>query len=129
MVYINENEYPQNYDWLSQKQQDAILDYITDGAEYARHWWRMYCEHKNKDDADVYKKIWKEIEDELDAISYFLGVVLGIKIEYGWCGHRGKYFLATYDDAVAENDYYYDIALDAEGDVDEYISGGDCENE
>ena len=129
MVYINEDEYPQNYDWLSQKQQDAILDYITEGAEYARHWWRMYCEHQNKDDADVYKKIWKEIEDELDAISHFLGVVLGIKVEYGRCGHRGKYFLATYNDAVAENDYYYDIACDADGDVDEYIFGGDCENE
>ena len=33
MVYINEDEYPQNYDWVSQKQQDAILDYITDAAE------------------------------------------------------------------------------------------------
>ena len=53
MVYINEDEYPQNYDWLSQKQQNAILDYITEGAEYARHWWRMYCEHQNTDDADA----------------------------------------------------------------------------
>lgn len=129
MVYINEDEYPQNYDWLSQKQQDAILDYITHGAEYAQHWWRMYCEHKNKDDADVYKKIWKEVVGELDDISHFLDVVLGIKVEYNWCGHRGEYFLATYDDAISENDYYYDIARDAEGDVDEYISGGDCENE
>lgn len=129
MVYINEDEYPQNYDWLSQKQQDAILDYITDGAEYAQHWWRMYCEHKNKDDADVYKKIWTEVVDELDAISHFLDVVLEIKVEYGWCGHRNKYFLATYDDAVAENDYYLDIALDAEGDVDLCYIGGNYENE
>lgn len=129
MVYINEDEYPQNYDWLPQQQQDAILDYVTDCAEYAQLWWRMYCEHKDKDDADIYKKIWKEGEDELDDISYFLDVVLGIKVEYDWCGHRNKYFLATYNDAVAENDYYYDIARDAEGDVDEYICGGDYENE
>ena len=128
MIYINEDEYPQNYDWLSQKQQDAILDYITDCAEYAQYWWRMYCEHKDKDDADIYKKIWKDVEDELDAISHFLDGVLGIKVEYNWCGHRNKYFLATYNDAVAENDYYYDIALDAEGDVDEYICG-DYNNE
>lgn len=129
MVYINEDEYPQNYDWLSQKQQDAILDYITEGAEYAQHWWRMYCEHQNENDADVYKKVWEEIADELDAISHFLDVVLGIKVEYGWCGHRNKHFLATYNDAVVENNYYYEIACDTEGDVDEYISGGDCENE
>ena len=129
MVYINEDEYPQNYDWLSQKQQDAILDYITEGAEYARHWWRMYCEHQNTDDADVYKKVWEEVADELDAISHFLSVVLGIKVEYGWCGHRNKHFLATYNDAVVENNYYYEIACDTEGDVDECISGGDCENE
>lgn len=129
MVYINEDEYPQNYDWLSQKQQDAILDYITDGDECARHWWRMYCEHKDEDGADVYKKNWKEIEDELDAISHFLDVVLGIKVEYGWRGHRNKYFLATYDDAVSEDDYYYDIASDAEGDVDLCYIGGDYENE
>lgn len=129
MVYINENEYPQNYDWLSQEQQDAILDYIADGAELARNWWRMYCKHKGKDDADFYKKYWKETEDELNAVIYFLAIILGIKVEYDWCGHRGKYFLATYDDAVSENDYYYDIARDAEGDVDEYISGGDCESE
>ena len=129
MVYINEDEYPQNYDWLSQQQQDAILDYITDGAEYAQHWWRMYCEHKNEDDADIYKKIWKEVEDELDAISHFLDVVLWIKVEYNWCGHRNEYFLAAYNDAVAENDYYYDIARDAEGDVDLCYIGGDYENE
>ena len=129
MVYINEDEYPQNYDWLSQKQQDAILDYITDCAEYAQHWWRTYYEHKNKDDADIYKKIWKEVEDELDAISHFLDVVLWIKVEYNWCGHRNEYFLATYNDAVAENDYYYDIARDAEGDVDLCYIGGDYKNE
>ena len=127
MVYINEGEYPQNYDWLSQKQQDAILDYITDSDECARNWWRMYCEHKYEGGADIYKKNWKEIEDELDAISHFLGAVLGIKVEYGWCGHRDKYFLATYDDAVSENDYYYDMARDAEGDVDEYRYGGDID--
>ena len=125
MVYINEDEYPQNYDWLSQKQQDAILDYITNGAEYAWDRWRMYCEHKNTDDADFYKRSWRWAEDELHAITHFLDVVLGIKIEYGWCGHRDKYFLATYNDAVFENDYCYDIARDVEGDVDLCYTGGD----
>lgn len=131
MYYINEDAYPQNYDWLAKEQQKAILDYFIDAKKQCHDWCVLYSNTKknNPSEAVVYKNRWKRADKELDAIDSFLSNVLNIKIEYDWCGHRGEYFLATYDDAVAENDYYYDIARDAEGDVDEYISGGDCENE
>lgn len=129
MHYIVEDTYPENYDWLPKDKQQAILNYLTDAKEQSDIWYMRYLQNQNTPNADIYKKIWQEYFDKCDAIAYFLARTLGIYIEYNWCGHRNKYFLATYNDAVAENDYYYDIASDADGDVDEYLFGGDCENE
>lgn len=129
MVYINEDEYPQNYDWLSQKQQEDILRAVKEYRNHAANLWQDYESHRGIIGESEYCRQWCRAEDIACEIDRFLLDVLNIHVEYGWCGHRGEYFLATYNDAVAENDYYYDIARDAEGDVDEYISGGDCENE
>lgn len=30
-----------------------------------------------------------------------------IYVGYGWVGHRGEYFLATYDDALAQEEFNY----------------------
>ena len=124
--YINEDTYPQDYDWLSDAQVLSLLKAWHDREEMAREYAQKG--HSFGPDSDYYTES-ENILRENEAIHEFLISALNIHIEHGWSGYRGKYFLATYDDAVAENDYYYDIARDAEGDVDLCCIGGDYENE
>lgn len=129
-LYINENEYPQNYDWLPQEKQQAIVDTMNELYQDKLETFGM-ARSKSSALTEEYhnflEEMWKNkcqreygMMDMLDA--------LGIKVEYDWVGHRGTHFLATYDDALAQQDYYNDTARDDEGDVDEYLSGGDCGN-
>ena len=130
-LYIDENEYPQNYNWLPQEKQQAIVDIMNELYQDKLETFRM-ARSKSFTPVEGYhdflEQMWKNkcqreygMMDMLDA--------LGIKVEYDWVGHRRTHFLATYDDALAQQDYYNSVAYDAEGDVDEYISGGNCENE
>ena len=129
MYYLDEDCFPADYDWLTQEQQEGILRAVKEYRDHAASLWHDYQSRKGTDESEYFRQAWRRAEDVACAIDRFLLDVLNIHVEYNWCGHRNKYFLATYNDAVAENDYYYDIALDADGDVDEYISGSDCENE
>lgn len=125
-LYVDENKYPQNYDWLSDAQVLSLLRAWRDREEMAREYAQKG--YSFGPDTDYYTES-ENILRENEAIHEFLVSALNIHIEHGWSGYRGKYFLATYDDAVAENDYYLDIARDAEGDVDEYIRGGAYDSE
>lgn len=123
-LYINENDYPQNYDWLSQEKQQAIIDMLNENRESS---WRLYRMARSKDfqkHADFLERQWHTRLDRENAMVDLLDAI-GVKIEYDWIGHRGTYFLATYDDALAQQEYYDDIVLDADGDVDQYRIGGD----
>lgn len=125
-LYVDENKYPQNYDWLSDAQVLSLLRAWRDREEMAREYAQKG--HSFGPDSDYYTES-ENILRENEAIHEFLVSALNIHIEYGWSGYREKYFLAMYDDAVAENDYYLDIARDAEGDVDQYRVGGDYDTE
>ena len=129
MPHINEDCYPANYDWLTQEQQENILREVKEYYDCVANLWRDYQSHKDKDEGEYFRQAWYRAKGIACAIDEFLLNVLNVHVEYGWCGHRDEYFLATYDDAVSENAYYYDIACDAEGDVDECYAGGDYENE
>lgn len=129
MYYLDEDCFPTDYDWLTQEQQENILRAVKEYRDYAAKLWRDYQKHKGTDGSECFRQAWHRAEGIAGAIDRFLLDVLNIHVEYNWCGYRNQYFLATYNDAVVENNYYYDIARDVEGDVDEYISGGDCENE
>lgn len=129
MYYLDEDCFPADYDWLTQEQQEGILRAVKEYRNHAAKLWRDYQNHKGTDESEYFRQVWRRAEDIAYAIDKFLLDVLNIHVEYNWCGHRNQYFLATYDDAVVENDYYYNIARDIEGDVDQYISGDDYENE
>lgn len=128
MFYIDENMYPKNYDWLPKDKQQVILNYLADIKEQSNIWYMHYLKNQNTPNAHFYEKIWREYFDEGDAITHFLARTLGVYVEYDWCGHRDKYFLATYDDAVAENEYLFELERDSEGDVDEYRVGIDYDD-
>ena len=127
-LYINENDYPQNYDWLPQEKQQAIIDVMNENCDSRVRLFRMARSKDFQKHADFLERQWRKRCDRENVMLDVLDA-LGIKVEYDWVGHRGTYFLATYDDALAQQDYYNDIVRDDEGDVDQYICGGDCLNE
>jgi hypothetical protein len=130
MFDINENDYPKNYDWLTQEQQDNIVAYMNELREQVMWAFKKSRSNKYPDNQhrEFYENTYQSLGNrEWGAIYAFESI--GIKLEYSWAGHNGQYILATYDDAVAENDYYYNIARDTEGDVDLCYIGGDFENE
>lgn len=126
---INENDYPQNYDWLPQEKQQAIVD-LANNLYKRRSTMFLTCSQFNtsSEQRNALKRQFDSV-CERERGMWDTCDALGIKFEYGWVGHRGMYFLATYNDALAQQAYYDDIARDAEGDVDEYISDGDDKNE
>lgn len=121
---IDETEYPQSYDWLTPEQQKAVLDHINALDDYTKELSRAL---KSDDEhSDTLEWMWRDAQVKLnEAIDAYAAI--GIKVEFGWIGHRSEYFLATYVDAFREQDYYDDMARDAEGDVDEYRCGGDID--
>lgn len=125
-LYVDENEYPQNYDWLPLEKQQAIIDMMNENSDSRARLFRMARSKDFQKHADFLERQWSKRCDRENAMLDILEV-LGIKVEYDW--HHGTYFLATYDDALAQQDYYDDIARDAEGDVDEYRFGGDYDSE
>lgn len=119
-MFIDETEYPQNYDWLTPEQQKAVLDYINMLDDTEMEFFKVF-QH-----TDTFERMWREAAAKKDA-AIDAYAAIGIKVEFGWIGHRSEYFLATYIDAFREQDYYDDMARDAEGDVDEYRCGGDID--
>lgn len=130
-VFINEDDYPQNYDWLSEEQQKTIVDYVNeldkDSTNLYLLWYRLdkTVGEKYKNFIEkTYRDSRKKLFDVIDAYEK-----IGIKLVYSWTGQLCRYSLATYDDAVAERAYYEDMAYDAEGDVDEYRVGYDYDED
>ena len=123
---IDETEYPQNYDWLTPEQQKAVLDHINALDDDTKEFFRAL---KSDDEhSDTLERMWRDAHVKLNA-AIDAYAAIGIKVEFGWIGHRSEYFLATYVDAFKEQDYYDDIARDAEGDVDLCCVGGDYNSE
>ena len=75
------DNYPANYDFLTDAEKDEILGYLNSGEGWVDH-------------VTVEKKAYA---DELQE--------RGIAARYSWAGHRGQWFLATIDDAELEDDW------------------------
>ena len=128
-LYINADEYPQNYDWLPADKQKVIIDYLNDLCESRVRTFALgrSSAAKKPEYEERIERQWQRCCDKEDGVLAFLDA-LGIKVQHDWVGHRGN-FLATYNDALAQQDYYDDIVLDTEGDVDEYRFGDDYDSE
>lgn len=129
-LYIDETKYPHDYDWLSADKQQAIIDYLNDLSESRTRTFalgRSSIAKKNPEHRAFIESRWQQYCYMEDGALNLLDA-LGIKVEYDWVGHRGA-FLATYNDALAQQEYYDDIAHDAEGDVDEYRIGRDDDSD
>lgn len=110
--WVDENKYPKNYDnfpedfleslvdWVNKLQQTYNVsfkeDFVFDGLQ------RRISEYT--------KNLRKQIEDIVEAMG-----VCGVRLERNWPKHRdGKWFLATYDDALLFNEFNYQMQEDDE---------------
>lgn len=80
-------EYPNNYDWMTESQKRILL------SEY------KYVRKMAVDGNLKYVDYLRELNTVLE--------ILNIHIEYNWVGHRGEYFLATYDDAFVQEEWLF----------------------
>lgn len=128
-LYIDETKYPHDYDWLPTDRQQAIIDYLNDLSESRMRTFALGRSSitKKSEHKEFIERQWQEYCDKEDGALDLLDA-LGIKVEHDWAGHRG-WFLATYNDALAQQEYYDDIAHDAEGDVDMYRVGCDDDSD
>ena len=86
MFYIDENDYPESYSEEILKYQAKILEVVK---TFSR--------------------------ERIDMFEKSISIVFGqrIRIEYDWVGHRGELFLATREDAFAQNIYNEDMYWDS----------------
>ena len=125
-MYIDENNYPQNYDWIPEDKKLAIIDFMNDLNNQCMQMFQLYRirQHKMLEQQDYIDRRYFELCAKEDACIALLDSC-GIKLRKDWVGHRGSYFFVTYDDAIDQNDYLCDLERDAEGDVDMCYAGDD----
>lgn len=109
---INENDYPQNYDWMPESVKTKMLAQLNDLKDHSMNYYKWMNNRSFKqEERDFYRRQFNEITREMYDIKDFLRDC-GIMVECGWVGHHGKFFLATYDDAVDEIDYISELIVD-----------------
>jgi hypothetical protein len=109
MFHITEDDYPKNYDWLTKEQQKDIISYLTEMNDDTNSLWKLYNDSRTTEKQRIYRQMWFDTENEKQAVIDFLKEVLHVKVAYNWFGHKGKYFLATYDDACDQIAYLEDL--------------------
>lgn len=94
MKVININaakEYPENYDFLTEQQQEAIETYFNDKQELANQYYEKHI--MLQETREDYLKLYDHTEDILTGGKTALAV-LGIKVEYNW-KHDSMWHLTT----------------------------------
>lgn len=109
---INENDYPQNYDWMPESVKTKMLAQLNDLNDHSMNYYKWMNNRRFKqEERDLYRRKFNEVTREMYDIKDFLRDC-GIMVEYDWFGYRNKFFLATYDDAVDEIDYLHELMTD-----------------
>ena len=112
------DEYPSDYFWLTQEEQEKILKFMNTRQKIADQYWQIckdaYDEFGSDVELDEYKYTFitlidKDINEKLlaynVAINFLSGAriayaTLGIMLEYNWPNHKNEWFLATAEDAT-----------------------------
>lgn len=99
--------YPENYDFLSQEQQNVIVSYMNAVQSLAHRYYEKHIHEENTPTHERYLKLYNQTMSELTGAKSAY-VTVGIRVEYNWPGHYRKWILATQADAQA----YLDAADD-----------------
>ena len=94
-------EYPENYDFIPELMQDKILLYMNKAQLNAERYYLLHIQEPDKKEA--YLKLYNHEMDILAGAKNILSI-LGIKVEYNWCGNH-EWILATKKDAEDELNY------------------------
>ncbi len=90
------DEYPDNYDNLSDELKDDILSYMNNQQEVAD---RYYDKHIT-DDEDTKEQYLDLYNHQLDLLCGSKNgfYIMGVRVEYNWPREPGKWILATKED-------------------------------
>ena len=94
-------EYPENYNFIPELTQDKILLYMNKAQLNAERYYLLHIQEPDKKEA--YLKLYNHEMDILAGAKNVLSI-MGIKVEYNWCGNR-EWILATKKDAEDELNY------------------------
>lgn len=97
---IDPKEYPENYDWLSKEEQDAIveeLNFLRVKFDTVSEEHKM---HMDKLNTILLATTKERLLGALDMLN-----IIGVKAKYGWSGSRNEYILVDRERAEAELDY------------------------
>ena len=89
------DQYPEDYDWLRDEYQDAILGYMNGMQALANRYYRTYV-----DNIEEHVNTGKYIRQYNHTLTSLTGsknayATLGIMVEYDWPGYAGMWVLAT----------------------------------
>ena len=113
-------EYPESYDFLTEEQQNIIVNYMNAIQDLAQRYYDTHLEY-NKDEYKhaMYLKLYNQTMSELTGAKSAY-TTSGVRVEYNWPGHYHKWILATRADAQAyldAADHPYPPVAEAEGDL------------
>ena len=99
------DQYPLDYNWLSLEDQQKIIGYMNGMQELANRYYKTY-----QDNIEEYQELGTYIKQYNHTITSLTGsknayATLGIMVEYDWPKNRGKWILATKDDALYAENY------------------------
>ena len=99
MFKFNKSRYPNSYGWLTQKQQSEIISWFENEDFLMRAAEKDKNSVKYSDDVSALCNSFENhYKNRIQAAKSVLSIA-DIFVEYGWSGHKGEYFLATYNDA------------------------------
>lgn len=102
------DNYPENYNWLSIEIQEKILGYLNGMQELANRYYKKYQEN-----IEEYEELGTYIKQYNHTITSLTGsknayATLNIMVEYDWPNYRGKWILATKNDAIYAEEHIND---------------------
>lgn len=103
----NSNEYPENYDFLTQEQKSVILNYFKYQQELADTYYEKHI--IEPESHDVYLKLYNHVMDIMCGAKEILAQ-LGVMVEFNWPHSPGKWDFATRQNAIdrENNGSFYD---------------------
>ncbi len=114
------DEYPDNYDDLSDELKEDILSYMNDQQEAAD---RYYDQHITADE-DTKEQYLDLYNHQLDLLcgSKNAFYIMGVRVEYNWPRESGKWILATKEDWQQREDSKSCCACEENAKIEEYGS-------
>lgn len=104
-VNIYPENYPHNYDWLTDKQKDDILQWFNSKMSVLEMA-RKNSMFQVRDIAQAGHQQSVMMTNQIRAAQEILEK-LNIHIEFDWIGHRNEWFLATSQDAEMQEEHLF----------------------